>query len=69
MAGGAFLPEVMNVALPEEGWGDWVLTSLGSALDGTLLRAVRVVVDATLMPRPENLATLRKSATAFEQVR
>jgi pimeloyl-ACP methyl ester carboxylesterase len=59
------LREVTTPALPEEGWGDWVLTSLGAALDGTMLQAVRFVVDATLMPRPEDLAALRESAAPF----
>lgn len=53
------------VVLPEEGWGDWLLTQLGSALDGAALQAMRFVVDATLMPSPEALPALRASAEPF----
>jgi hypothetical protein len=56
---------MLPAALPEEGWGDWVLTSLGAALDGTMLQAMRLVVDATLMPRADDLAALRASASVF----
>ncbi len=51
--------------LPAEPWGDWLLTQAGSALDGTMLQAMRLVVDAVMMPRPEDLPALRKSAAAF----
>lgn len=67
MAGVVSLPDVLSATLPDEGWGDWVLTSLGSAVDGTMLQAIRFVVDATLMPRPQDLAALRASAAAFTE--
>ena len=51
--------------LPEVGWGDWLLTQLGSALDGTMLQAMRFVVDAMLMPSPADLPALRASALPF----
>jgi pimeloyl-ACP methyl ester carboxylesterase len=59
------VPEVLAARLPEEGWGDWLLTSMGSALDATMLQAMRVVVDAIMMPRPEELPALRASAEPF----
>jgi pimeloyl-ACP methyl ester carboxylesterase len=59
------LPEVMAASLPEEGWGNWLLTSLGSTLDSAMLQAMRVVVDAVLMPRPDALPALRASAEPF----
>lgn len=59
------LPEVTATDLPAEHWGDWLLTQLGSALDGTMLQAMRLVVDAVMMPRPEDLPELQKSAEAF----
>lgn len=59
------LPEVTATDLPAERWGDWLLTQVGSALDGTMLQAMRLVVDAVMMPRPEDLPELRKSAEAF----
>lgn len=59
------VPDVLQASLPAEGWGEWVLTSVGSALDGAMLQAIRFVVDATLMPRPDDVAALRASASAF----
>src|SRR5260370_16002228 len=59
------LPEVVATPLPAEGWGDWLLTSVGSALDGAMLQAMRFVVDAALMPAPADLPALRASATPF----
>jgi pimeloyl-ACP methyl ester carboxylesterase len=51
--------------LPSEGWGDWLLTQLGSTLDATVLRAMRLVIDATLMPRAEQLPEMHASAAPF----
>lgn len=59
------LPEVSAADLPDEGWGDWVLTRVGSALDGTMLQAMRFVVDSLLMPQPDELPQLRASAAPF----
>jgi len=61
----AGLPEVVAGRLPEEPWSDWLLTTLGSALDGTMLQAMRFVVDAIMMPRPGELPALRASAEPF----
>jgi pimeloyl-ACP methyl ester carboxylesterase len=59
------LPVITAADLPAEPWGNWLLTQVGSALDGTMLQAMRLVVDAVMMPRPEDLPELRKSAEAF----
>lgn len=59
------IPGLTVVDLPEEGWGAWLLTQLGSTLDGALLQAMRFVVDATMMPRPADLPALRASADRF----
>jgi pimeloyl-ACP methyl ester carboxylesterase len=59
------LPEVVAGRLPEERWGDWLLTTLGSAVDGAMLQAMRLVVDAVMMPRPDELAALRASVGPF----
>jgi len=59
------LPEVTTPVLPAEGWADWVLTTLGRTLDASVLQAMRLVVDATLMPRAEDLSALRASASPF----
>ncbi len=61
----AEIPGVVPAELPREGWDDWLLTRLGSALDGTMLQAMRFVVDAALMPRPADLPALRASAEPF----
>jgi pimeloyl-ACP methyl ester carboxylesterase len=59
------LPTVTAADLPAEGWGDWVLTQLGSTLDATILQAMRLVIDAMLMPRPDDLPKLQASAEPF----
>lgn len=57
------IPELPAVFLPEEkSWGGGLLTSLGTALDSTILRAMQTVVNATLMPAPEDLPAMRASA-------
>jgi dienelactone hydrolase len=59
------IPVLTVVDLPEEGWGEWLLTRLGSTLDATMLQAMRLVVDAAMMPRPADLPALRASAERF----
>ncbi len=59
------IPELQAVRLPPEGWGDRVLTQVGTALDATLLGAVRAVVDRILMPSPEELPAMRATAEVF----
>ena len=59
------LPQVTCPELPAEPWGDWLLTQLGSALDGSMLQAMRLVVDSLLIPKPEELPRLRASAEPF----
>jgi pimeloyl-ACP methyl ester carboxylesterase len=62
------LPELSAVAaadLAQEGWADWVLTQLGSTLDAAMLQAMRFVVDALMMPRPQDLPELQRSAELF----
>jgi len=61
------LPEVTPTDLPAEGWGDWMLTRIGQALDGTMLQAMGYAVDALLLPRPEHLPALRASAEPLLQ--
>jgi pimeloyl-ACP methyl ester carboxylesterase len=59
------VPDVLAARLPEESWGDWLLTFMGSTLDATMLQAMRFVVDAVMMPRPEELPALRASAEPY----
>jgi len=61
------LAEVTAAELPAEGWGGWLLTQAGRALDATMLQAMRLVIDALLMPRPDDLPALRASAGVFVQ--
>jgi hypothetical protein len=54
------------VQLPDErNLGAWLLTRLGSTLDGMVLQAMRLVVDAMMMPQPEELPAHRASAEPF----
>jgi pimeloyl-ACP methyl ester carboxylesterase len=59
------LVDVLSPELPIEALGDRVFTWLGSVLDATVLQAMRLVVDAALMPEPEDLPTLRASIAGF----
>jgi len=63
------LPEIATLPaaqLPEErSLGAWLLTQLGSTLDGLVLQAMRRVVDAMMMPHPEELPAHRASAEPF----
>jgi len=59
------IPMITAVDLPSEGWGDWVLTQLGSTLDATVLQGMRFVIDAMLMPRPDHLPEMHASARPF----
>jgi pimeloyl-ACP methyl ester carboxylesterase len=61
----AEIPGLAPTALPQERWDEWLLTRLGSALDGAMLQAMGLVVDAVLMPRPDDLPALRASAEEF----
>jgi len=67
--GAAPLSEIAGlpaVQLPDErSLGAWLLTRLGSTLDGMVLQAMRLVVDAMMMPQPEDLPAHRASAQPF----
>ena len=60
------IAELPAVQLPDErNLGAWLLTRLGSTLDGMVLQAMRLVVDAMMMPQPEDLPAHRASAQPF----
>jgi pimeloyl-ACP methyl ester carboxylesterase len=59
------MPGLPAVHLRDEDLGGWLLTRLGSTLDAVMLQTMRLVVDAIMMPRPEDLPALRASAEAF----
>ena len=60
------IAELPAVQLADErNLGEWLLTRVGSTLDATVLQAMRLVVDATMMPHPEDLPAHRASAQPF----
>jgi len=62
----AEIAELPAVQLADErNLGAWLLTRMGSTLDGMVLQAMRLVVDATMMPQPEDLPAHRASAEPF----
>ncbi len=58
------IPELPEALLPQEDPASGLLTWLGTGLDALVLTAMQRVVDATLMPAPEDLPALRASADA-----
>jgi hypothetical protein len=59
------IPDLPVARLPGgDGLGGEALTWLGAGLDAALLGAMQLVVDATLMPGPDELPALRASAEA-----
>src|SRR2546428_7973525 len=62
---GVRLPDWPAVDLPEEHWSTRFLTGLGMVLDSGLLRAMRLVVDAALVPDPAVVADLREAAVPY----
>jgi dienelactone hydrolase len=60
------IPELRAAQLPDDGnLGEWLLTRFGSTLDAVVLRAMRLIVDATVMPRPSDVPEMRASAQPF----
>jgi len=64
-AGGVAIPPFIEAQLPPETWGGWALTQIGSAVDGAVLEAMRLAVDAALMPAPHEIPRMRASAQRF----
>jgi pimeloyl-ACP methyl ester carboxylesterase len=56
------LPELGPAALPREPWNARLFTGFGSALDATVLRAMQFVVERALIPDPQDVDALRRSA-------
>jgi hypothetical protein len=48
--------------LPREAWSSRLLTEIGTALDGSVMRAMQLVVERALIPDPEDVDALRRSA-------
>ncbi len=53
------------VELPPETWQASPFTWLGTAVDSAAVRAMQIVVDRVLMPSPDQVASLRRSAEPF----
>lgn len=51
--------------LPQEQWGDRALTQFGWAIDSTILRAMSLVVDSVMMPKPEEIPAMQAAAAVF----
>ena len=56
------IPSLQRVPLPEEGLGGWLTTSLGTAVDSALVRAMSFVVERALIPGEDDIEALRRSA-------
>lgn len=59
------IPDLPIVRLPAEGRGDGAWTWLGSGLDAAILAAMQLVIDALLMPDPEDLPAVQASAESL----
>ena len=59
------LVDLPAVSLPAEPLGERLLTGMGMALDMTVVRAMRVVVNAALMPQPADVQALLASAAPY----
>lgn len=64
-AADAPLPDLPPASPSSEAWRGRVLTGIGAALDGSVLRAMQWVVERALIPDPENVGALRESARAM----
>jgi len=62
VASAILIPDLPAARLPDESWAASALTWLGSGLDATVLAAMQLAVDAVLMPSPEDLPALQRSA-------
>jgi pimeloyl-ACP methyl ester carboxylesterase len=57
-----------GVAPTAPGLGDRLLTAIGAGIDSVAMRAARTILDATVMPSPENAESLRTGARFYEQL-
>ncbi len=53
------------VVLPPESWDNWLFSTLGSALDQSILQSMQFVVDRVMLPQPDEVDTLRLAASPF----
>jgi pimeloyl-ACP methyl ester carboxylesterase len=58
-------PSLEPARLPSEPWTARAFTQIGGALDGLVLGAMRLAVDAVVMPAPAEIPELRASAERF----
>jgi pimeloyl-ACP methyl ester carboxylesterase len=67
MAAVADLATFGPVEMPRESLGDRLFTQLGTGIDVALLAAMRLVVDAVMMPKPAELPAMRAAASALRE--
>lgn len=65
MAAVADLRMLGPTELPRETFSDRFFTQLGTGIDSALLAAMRLVVDAVMMPKPEDLPAMRAAVAAL----
>jgi len=53
------------VVLPPESWDRWLFSTLGSALDQSILQSMQFVVDRVMLPQPDEVDSLRTAAAPF----
>jgi len=56
------LDPLLPARLPPEAWRDRLFTGIGTTLDGTVMRAMQLVVERALIPDPAHVDALRESA-------
>src|SRR4051794_9189361 len=61
----AALPALERVTLPPEPWSQRLWTTVGTALDQTVIEAMRRVIDVALLPSPTELPALRAAAAPY----
>jgi len=65
MSSVAAVQPLAAVVLPPEPWDSWLLSTIGSALDQSILQSLQVVVDRIMLPQPDEVEELRAAAAPF----
>lgn len=64
-AAGVALPRLPELPSPDLGgatWNEWLLTVFARSVDAVMLRAMTMVVDAVLLPAPDEVEAMRAAA-------
>lgn len=65
MNAAAAVQPLAAVVLPPEPWDGWLLSTIGSALDQSILQSLQFVVDRIMLPQPDEVDELRDAAAPF----